>query len=345
MYDDRILLVSTAPTIELSNDADSSSNPTQFERRVICGFWKRLLALFVDIVLLGVVGSICGLLLFDLLSQAGAWGRLIGFAIALAYFGVLNSAIGGGQTVGKRLTGIEAVNREGGHISLRRSLARYVVFGAPFYLNGLMLPTGVATYSTAMILALLIFGCGGATVYLYVFNRSTRQTLHDLVVGSYVVKKSVDGEPLGTTSRPHLYAVGLWFLAISVLSLIMMRVSQDDMFVESRAVQGSIEEISSIHAAAVGAGKGWRIVDNSATEWTYYNVTATWKGEPQDMESAAQSIASMVLEQSPTSMESDTLSISIRYGYDLGIASSWKSQTFSHTPQQWQEMLTKNSGS
>ena len=331
-------------TIDLSNDTTSSSKLTQPEHKTIAGFWSRLLALLVDTILLGAVGHIGGMLLFDFVSQVGVWGRLIGFVVALAYFGVLNSAIGGGQTLGKRLTGIEVVRHDGGHISLPRSLVRYIVFAVPFYLNGLMLPTGMATYSIAMIMGILIFGCGGATVYLYVFNRSTRQTLHDLVVGSYVVKKSVEGEPIGTIYRPHLYAIGLWFLTISVLSLIMMRVSQNDFFAELRAVQGSIEEIGDVHASAVSAGKGWQVVDNTATEWTYYNVTATWKGEPQDVEAAAQSVSSIVLDQIPMSIESAILTVSIRYGYDLGIASSWKSQTFSHTPQEWQETLSKSSG-
>ena len=50
--------------------------------RVISGFWRRLLALILDAVVLGLVGSILGLFLFDFLSQLGGWGRLFGFCIA-----------------------------------------------------------------------------------------------------------------------------------------------------------------------------------------------------------------------------------------------------------------------
>jgi uncharacterized RDD family membrane protein YckC len=82
-------------------------------KAVISGFWRRLLAFIFDGVLLGLVGVILGLLLFDSLARLGGWGRLIGFCHALVYFGVLNSAIGGGQTIGKRIMKIQVVDRTG----------------------------------------------------------------------------------------------------------------------------------------------------------------------------------------------------------------------------------------
>lgn len=64
------------------------------------------------------------------------------------------------------------------------------------------------------MLNVVSLGVGGATLYLFIFNSSTRQVLHDLAVGSYVVKVASEGAP---AVRPlwwlHGVVVALWMLA------------------------------------------------------------------------------------------------------------------------------------
>lgn len=74
--------------------------------------------------MLGIVGMLLSALLFDTFARMGVYARLIGFAIALAYFGVLNSRIGGGQTLGKRWLGIRVVDAQGQLLSPPRALLR-----------------------------------------------------------------------------------------------------------------------------------------------------------------------------------------------------------------------------
>jgi uncharacterized RDD family membrane protein YckC len=59
----------------------------------------------------------------------GAYARLIGFAIALAYFGICKSRIGGGQTLGKRWLDVRVVDAHDQLLSLPRSLLGYAVLG------------------------------------------------------------------------------------------------------------------------------------------------------------------------------------------------------------------------
>lgn len=155
--------------------------------RKIAGFWRRLGAFVIDLVLLGIAGMIFGALLFDTLARMGAYARLIGFAIALAYFGICNSRIGDGQTLGKRWLGVRGVDAHDQLLSLPRSLLRYAVLGIPFFANGLPVDPKLAmSTSLGYLLAFVVFGGIFALVYFYIFNRRTRQSLHDLVVGSYV---------------------------------------------------------------------------------------------------------------------------------------------------------------
>src|SRR5579871_1564560 len=59
----------------------------------VAGFWRRIGAIFFDTIILGVFGMLIGGLMSPSLSHIGAPARLIGFVVALAYFGILNSRI------------------------------------------------------------------------------------------------------------------------------------------------------------------------------------------------------------------------------------------------------------
>ena len=58
---------------------------------------------------------------FDTFSRLGSWGPLVGFCLALPYFAILDSAIGNGQTVGKRLMHIQGIDENGNTIPFWRS--------------------------------------------------------------------------------------------------------------------------------------------------------------------------------------------------------------------------------
>jgi len=79
----------------------------------ISGLWRRVVAFFIDILILGGVGVLLGMFLSEQFVSLGGWGRADGFAIAALYFGVLNSSIANGQTAGKRLLGIQVVDKNG----------------------------------------------------------------------------------------------------------------------------------------------------------------------------------------------------------------------------------------
>jgi len=95
------------------------------------GAWRRLGAFVVDAFLLGLVGVIAGYFLFDFFVSLGSWGRVLGFAIALGYFGTLNSGIGHGQTIGKRLLRIRVVSADGSPLSVSKSVLRFAILGTP----------------------------------------------------------------------------------------------------------------------------------------------------------------------------------------------------------------------
>jgi uncharacterized RDD family membrane protein YckC len=158
---------------------------------------NRILAFIVDSLILYVVGHIVGAAFFDRLSMLGQWGRAFGFCIALVYFVSLESRVGGGQTLGKRLFWLRVVNAQGGLITWKRAAIRYMICAIPFFLVGPRYTMNYIAFGVSALITFIELGVGGALLYLLIFNRRTGQGLHDLAVGTYVVESSVPG-PLQT---------------------------------------------------------------------------------------------------------------------------------------------------
>jgi hypothetical protein len=80
--------------------------------------FKRLLALIVDFIILGIIGYVSGLFLEDFYVSLGKYGTLIGRTITIIYFSILQSSIGKGQTVGNKAIGAKVTNLQGEYLSL-----------------------------------------------------------------------------------------------------------------------------------------------------------------------------------------------------------------------------------
>ncbi len=302
--------------------------------RIISGFWRRSLAYILDSFTLGVIGQLLGLVMFDFLVQLGGWGRLLGFGVALLYFGFLNSALGSGQTIGKRLLRIEVVDKDGNYLSLARSFLRSGILSAPFFLNGAQLPSSLLLSPVAYLLVVLVFGLGGAILYLYTFNRPTRQSVHDLVVGSYVVKVTPEGEiSPAPVWKVHLLVCGTFLLLMIAGTFLISQLARKSLLADLLVVQESIQALGKTHSASVFVGTMW----SGGTTTTYVESTAWWKKRPNDQEAAAREIATIILEKYPEAMNKDRLQIVIAHGYDIGIASVWRRYKANHSPREWEE--------
>ena len=166
------------------------------ELRWISGYWRRIGAFVIDSIVLGVVGTFLGFFLEDVFIDLGGWGRLLGFVIALLYFGIMNSKVSNGQTLGKKALKIRVVDSENQSISLLKSLGRYSIIGIPFFLNNAQFPFEVLISFWMYILSFIVFGGLFSIFYLYTFNRVTRQSLHDLVFKTYVVNVGSDKQEI-----------------------------------------------------------------------------------------------------------------------------------------------------
>lgn len=305
------------------------------QEKWICGFWRRIGALFIDTLVLGIFGYVVGLFLEDTFVQLGGWGRLIGFAVSITYFGVMNSSLSNGQTIGKKILNIKVVDSTNSTISLPKSFLRYSFLAVPFSLNGAQI-TNEALLSYLMYpLSFIIFGGIFSISYLYVFNRITRQSLHDLVVGTYVVNAEVSSEELTSVWKPHLGVVAGLFIAAALVPAFTSDLAKSEPFKGLLATQEAINSNESVKYAGVTEGSStFTSSDLGITTTTYVNTQAfLYKNNVDDSDTAKQ-LAQTIIKTSPESLNKNLIQVTLTYGYDIGIASKWNSYNHQFNPQE-----------
>jgi uncharacterized RDD family membrane protein YckC len=322
----------------LATIADALAKPPS--HRMISGFWRRVGAYLLDALILGVPAMIVGFLLFNFFVELGVWGLLIGFCIAATYFTLLNSSWGGGQTLGKRMMGLEVVDGAGQHIPVSRSLKRYLILALPYYLNGLL---GMAAISSSSLVGILVsglvFGWGGAIAYLFVFNRRTRQSLHDLAASTYVVRR----EPLGEVKAMpvwggHFAVIGAGVVLLMGLSMSAGFFFSVPFFAKLLATQQAVLATGDVRNVSLTEGTIW-MTGGGMHKSTNYSVQAFMKEVPTDAAAERKKIAAIILSHQPDVANVDSLMISVSYGFNLGIASWSYSLMEGHPPAEWKKMV------
>jgi len=332
----------TSPSVAVtkpSSAAQNISKPSNSKLN-LAGFWRRIFAFLIDSILLGIVGASLGFFFFDEFAKLGQSGRLIGFVIAILYFGLLNSSIGNGQTIGKRLLKIKVISAvDDSLISLPKSAWRYLVLALPFYCNNLILP--IENQILMILLALVVFGMGGLLFYLYIFNRKTRQSLHDLAAKTLVVQNIEGGRQ---------YQSGVWkghFVAAATLIVLIVGggllgvpiLAKTGTFPEMLSLQHELMGKPDINAASVVAGTTY----SGAGETNFTAVTIVVSDEQMMSEDVAGDIVLSTFSFCPSSKDKNLLKVTITYGYDIGISTGWKNSNFIYTPAQWASKLKLSS--
>lgn len=260
-------------------------------------------------------------------------GRFVGFFVALFYFGILNSRLFGGQTIGKKLLDIRVVDGSNKPIELPRSFARYSILGVPFFLNGARFTNEAMTSFWMYPISLLIFGGLLSVVYLYVFNRVTRQSLHDLAVGTYVVNAEAQKQETGALWRPHLITVAVVLLASAFLPVFTSNLSNNAPFKDLLTAQSALIEHPSASYVGVSSGTTTRSSSSGGTTTsTYLSAQVILKSNTVSDTELAEKLAKILANSYSDASQMDVLQIVLMYGYDIGIASSWSNYSHTYSP-------------
>lgn len=319
---------------------------TPAEQRIYSGFWRRLGALMVDFIVLGIFGMILGGVSFDFFCRLGSNGPLIGLVISWLYFGLQNSELSSGQTIGKRLMKIEVVGEDGKYISIGRSFLRYVLWGVPYFIyTPLVGSAGTSTFSLIVGTAIIIWF--GLIAYLFIFNRPSRQVPHDLLVHTYVVRTVTKGAVLPATLwKPHFAIMALLVLMVCGLGIgadVFINTLERGSLAGLLTIQKAVMAKPEVQMASVMAGTNFSTGNGSTQKTTSLDVVAYWKGRPDDLKNAAREVAAIVLKTGrDEASDKDYVGITISYGYNIGIAKGNITDKFTHSLNQW-ETIVQNS--
>lgn len=169
------------------------------KKLVLAGFWRRLFADILDVLFLGAVGWGLSVPLDSLFWRLGALGAWIGLLVTFFYSGLLQASLGQGQTLGKRILGIQVLRLDGSYLSVPQSLLRYALLAVVSY--GSCITAAIGTFAPSVaasdtlhvamtLLAIASFlGCS-----VMVILHPQKRGLHDLLSGSIVVRKGTYDE-------------------------------------------------------------------------------------------------------------------------------------------------------
>lgn len=297
-------------------------------------FGKRFFALTIDLLILMIFGFIAGSLFFDLLSSLGDWARLIGFIIVLLYFGIGNSCLTNGQTLGKKILKIKVVNQNGECLSKKQSFLRAIFIGAILELNSLVLPVTMMNSPIQSYIGIIFQFLVFSSLYLFLFNIKTRQTLHDLSVKSFVVNNNFETSNIEKTINPIHYL----FISLIIISLIVVpKFSHAKSFDFTPMINVSNLINNQYKTNVVGfkdSSNTTHIEGKTGDIFTRALIVTIRTNNLKDS-TLAQNVAKTVIKNYPNALKYNVIRIVFIKYYCLGFASANYSEWVQDSPQKW----------
>ncbi len=306
----------------------------------IAKFWSRVIALLIDTFVLGIIGFIFGLIFENFLVSIGNLGLLFGLLVSIIYFTIFDSRLLNGQTVGKRAFKIQVIKKDGGFLSIKKSLIRAIILCSPYFLINLKLPNidsdSIINTSISIVALTLFIGI----ILIYILNNSTRQTLHDFFVESYVTEKEKNEIPIefNPIKRTPFYIYGV-FITLMVGILLYNIFSESSIDDETESVYKKIENIDGVISAGISRNTTTFWGENKSKTESFV-ITLRVNELPNsyselDDSRFVQDAIELVFANVNDIDNFDLITVLLVRGFDIGIAKKHQSYKTSKTPDEW----------
>ncbi len=302
-------------------------------------FWARIWALLIDSIILGIFGFILGSIFYNFFTSLGENAKLIGWIISLFYFSILNSKLYKGQTFGKKILNIKVVAINGDFIDLKKSFVRALILTTPFFINGLKIK-GLSTFSpVSVIQGLVISTIGLGIIIFYIFNKATRQSLHDLAVKTYVVQDYKNDK---ITVMPKIKKLPFYITAgifVVTLGISFYTYNSDLKLSKLIPVYEEINKQDHISRASVSIN-----YLTNGDKSNIYTVNISVDRTPQNQSIKNPELlqaAKTFINSNAYESDNDILNMVVVSGFDIGIASKYQSFSFNKPISEWKKDLKK----
>lgn len=306
----------------------------------ITKFWQRIFALLIDFLILGIIGFLIGLMLESFLISIGRLGLLFGLLISTIYFSLCNANVFSGQTIGKKALNIHVIRMDGSYLSIKQSFMRAIVLCPPYFLINLKIPgleesslinIGISIFGMALMLGIIIF---------YIQNNSTRQSLHDLLVKSYVTQKEKNESLIELTpiKKAPFYTFGiLSILFIGVFIFNIFNSKKSDNKVEF--VYEKLEDIKGVINASTSRNTTTVFGENKSTTVSFVITLGVQElpDLPSDIEDSeiVKEAIEIVFNNVEDIDQLNSITVKLTRGFDIGIAKKYHSFNTTKSPSEW----------
>lgn len=306
----------------------------------IANFWTRVWALLIDSLILGVIGFLLGLTVKDFLVSIGNYGLLFGLVITVAYQTICNSKIANGETIGKSIMNIQVVDINGDTIDVGRSFLRSLILCFPYFTANLTIPglsdIAIVSVLKTIILSSIVIG----VVIIYIFNKQTRQSLHDLLVGTYVVTTDRNEEPamLPTVTKTPFYVFGGIVTLIIGFAVFTANWEVPELK-DALSIHSKVLDIDGVLNASVTEntkyGKGSKTLSYEVKVW----VQNLPKDNQLENDKVVRKVAQTILSNANNIDSFDVITVSMTREFNIGIASQKSTKSISESPSKWREIM------
>ena len=293
----------------------------------------------IDALIIGIFGKIIGWSFEDAFLQIGNFGKAIGATVVLLYFGIFNSKLMNGQTLGKLLLKIRVVDKNSNSISVAKGLLRALPFALYILLNGLPVSDSADLYPS-LILGTILFSIPVLEIYFAIANNESLQSLHDIIAKTYVIPTKSEGSIDFANKKAILYAGAALPILILILGFVGSNTVANKLIYvkDMQKIIGAASQELPISSISMYRNKTTTTnLDGETTEVKLIQVTAAKKNKDENDTLLAVRIARIIIDSGFAFEEGENLFIAIIYGYDIGIASKYTSSKFTDSLENWKE--------
>lgn len=311
----------------------------------ITTFWVRIFAFALDSAILGITGFLLAIPLNGFFVSLGNEGIFVGFFISLLYFTIMNSNLAKGQTLGKRFLKIQSLDKNGNYLSISKSLVRTLILIIPFFFVNYQYPFLPPYSIVSTIISLFFFNCIIFIIVFYIFNKSSRQGLHDLAINSIVANTFRNEEPQEikkANTSAFLYASAFVVFFIGIAIFTGSRIKQN--FPELNPIVQKLSEDKEVINASAKKGIKTTYLNKEKTQYKFLTIDLSVSDLPSPNASAKTPETVLravenVITISPDINKPDSININLIKQYNIGIAKSLRSVSYSKTKEEWTAML------
>ena len=301
----------------VANSQDEPSNDVVDASTVVV-FWKRIGAYFLDTaIILKIAGVLIGAAGASLWFEIGGYGIIIGAVVYLLYFGLMNSVLCKGQTIGKKLFAVKVVDRNNEYLPVGKSFLRALIFVICVYAVGAVLPEyhmfDIKNVLPLTILLFLYF----VFVLIFLFNKN-RQTLHDFSVKSFVVSKE-------NIKKLYPDKTDSTVIIVSVIVALLFSVP---------ILAGSVAAKNVFEKKTVFPDKLAKELNLDVFSYAQYgekdnkNLGIVIRTKDIDNQELADKVGNYILLMSDKASSSENINVTLKNNYNIGIYKSSKSKYY-----------------